>query len=69
MTFYSIGEAARMLGVKQHRLAYAHTNGGDLAEPQRIFGKRAYTQDDLERAAQYFGVELSEQEGGDDERP
>ena len=55
MRFYSIGEAARLLNVKQHKLTYAHVNG-ELPEPQRVFGRRAYTQTDIERAAEYFGV-------------
>jgi len=57
MKIYSIGEAARILGVKQHRLAYAHVNGA-LKEPPRIMSRRAYTQKDIERAADYFGVTL-----------
>ena len=55
MKIYSIGEAARILGVKPFRLAYAHTNGS-LDEPARIMSRRAYSESDIERAASYFNV-------------
>ena len=67
-TVFSTGEAARLLNLKPHKLTYAHVNG-NLREPSRIFGRRAYSKRDIERAAEYFGVRLSEQEGGEDERP
>jgi len=54
-TVFSIGDVSKLLGIKQHRLAYAHVNG-ELPEPQRVFGRRAYSKRDIERAADYFGV-------------
>jgi len=54
-TVYSTGEAARLLNVKQHKLTYAHVNG-ELPEPNRVFGRRAYTLEDIKKAAEYFNV-------------
>ena len=66
MQFYSLGETARFLGVKPFRLTYAHTNSS-LEEPPRLFGKRAYTEEDIKRAAQHFGVTVDFERGGGEE--
>jgi DNA-binding transcriptional MerR regulator len=51
---YSTIETARLVGVTEFRLAYAHRTG-QLAEPTyKIANKRIYTQDDLQRVAEYF---------------
>ncbi len=51
---FSTLEAARLVGVTEFRLAYAH-RAGHLAEPTyRITNKRIYTASDLERVARYF---------------
>ena len=51
---YSTIEAARLAGVTEFRLAYAH-RAGHLAEPTyKIANKRIYTESDIERVAKYF---------------
>lgn len=52
---YSTGEAARLLGVPVHRISYAHASG-KVKEPARVFGKRAYSENDLAALAKFFGV-------------
>ena len=52
---YSTGEVARLVGVAQHRIAYAHVTGKCL-EPPRFCGKRAYGPEDVARLAEHFGI-------------
>ncbi len=54
---YSTGQAARLLGLRQHQIAYAIANN-QLPEPARFCGKRLFTQEDLRVIAAYFGVEF-----------
>lgn len=54
-THYSTGEVARLLGVAQHRIAYAHVTGR-CPEPPRFCGKRAYSPEDVARLAEHFGI-------------
>lgn len=56
-TYFSLGEAARMLGVPPYKITYGHAVG-KLPEPARLLGKRAYRQNDLAALARYFGVHL-----------
>jgi hypothetical protein len=61
-TFYSITDCSRLLGVEEHRIAYAH-RANKLPEPKiRFAGKRVYSRRDLRRLADYFGVEIPESE-------
>ena len=56
--FYSITDCSRLLGVQEHRIAYAH-RAGKLAEPKiRFAGKRVYSNADLRRMAAYFQVPM-----------
>ena len=65
----SLRDCARRLGVASHRIAYAHEVG--LLPDVRLWvaGKRIYTTADLQRVADYFGIDLKqkEQERGDNE--
>lgn len=56
-THYSTGEVARLLGVAQHKIAYAHVRG-KCPEPSRFCGKRAYSLEDVQRLAEHFGIPL-----------
>jgi hypothetical protein len=54
-TLYSITDCAKLLGIQEHRIAYAHRTG-KLPEPKmRFAGKRVYSAADLRRVAAYFG--------------
>lgn len=61
---FSMGEVARLLGVKSHRIDYAISVGhlGDAGF--RFLGKRCFTEADLRKIAKHFGVVV--QKGGDD---
>jgi DNA-binding transcriptional MerR regulator len=55
---YSITDCSRLLGVQEHRIAYAHRTN-KLPEPNvRFAGKRAYSPADLRRMAAYFQVPI-----------
>ena len=51
---YSTVQVARLVGVTEYRLAYAHRTG-QLAEPKHLVAnKRVYTADDVRRVREYF---------------
>lgn len=51
---YSTTQAARMIGVKPHRLKYAIENG-DVEDVSTTFaGKRVFTDQDIYRLREYF---------------
>jgi len=55
-TFYSTGQLARMLGLRPHQIEYAHASG-QLPEPEmRFLGKRVYSETDVARLSDFFGV-------------
>ena len=57
-----LGDVSRFLGIARHRIEYALANG-DLPEPQiRIANNRAFTTEDVQRIADYFGVGLTREE-------
>jgi hypothetical protein len=51
---YSTIDAARLLGVPEHRLNYAHRTGQLPAPTFLIAGKNIYTSEDVEAARRYF---------------
>jgi hypothetical protein len=55
--YFSTGEAARLLGVQSYRISYAHATG-QVAEPIRVMGKRAYRWPDLIALSKHFNIEL-----------
>ena len=55
---YLLREVARLLKVKPYRVSYA-INVGLVPEPAlRISNKRIFQEDDIQRLATHFGVEL-----------
>lgn len=58
-TYYSLGEVSRLLDIRPHRIVYLHTVA-KVAEPERIFGNRAYCWSDVMMLAEHFGVPLTE---------
>jgi len=58
-TLLSIRDCARQLGVAAHRIAYAHDTGKLRDVRRRVAGKRIYTPKDVQRVADYFGVDSS----------
>jgi DNA-binding transcriptional MerR regulator len=59
-SYYSILEIAKLLGIAEHRIAYAHRSG-KLTEPVHVAGKRIYSASDIERIAYYFGLQRKEE--------
>jgi len=58
-----LGDVSRLIGIARHKIEYAIANG-TIPEPTlRIANKRAFTEGDLQRIADYFGVGIK---NGDD---
>jgi hypothetical protein len=57
---YSLGEVARLLGVQGYRIAYAITTGQVPEATFKFLGKRCFTDEDIGRVAQHFGVTKSD---------
>jgi DNA-binding transcriptional MerR regulator len=55
--YFSTSQAAKLLGVKIYQLTYAHSIG--VKEPERVFGKRAYSAQDIYELANHFGVTIN----------
>jgi hypothetical protein len=64
MTYYTMTEVAHMLGVKYYQVAYQHKIG-ELDEPIKVGGRRAYTSDDVRRVAEHFNVPIPVHGPGD----
>lgn len=53
---FLLKDVARRLGIKPYRIIYALTTGL-VTEPQlRIANKRIFTQQDIDRLAEHFGI-------------
>lgn len=52
-----LSEVARLCGVQPYRIVYAHATGA-LPEPNRFCGRRAYSREDVEKVAVFFGIKL-----------
>lgn len=60
---------SKVVGVARHRIDYAIANGS-IPEPKlRVANKRVFTEEDLQRIADYFGVSIKNgdnaEEGGE----
>ncbi len=53
MAAYTIRDVAKLVGVAYWRIAYSHQTG-KVPEPQRISGRRMYTESDVERIRKHF---------------
>lgn len=54
-SFLGISQVANLLGIRKHRLEYAITSG-QIPEPIRFLGKRAFCPSDVRLIAAYFGT-------------
>lgn len=54
---YTLSDAARVLGVRQHVLVYAMLSGR-CPEPRRVGGRRLFTMDDLVRISELLKLEI-----------
>jgi DNA-binding transcriptional MerR regulator len=62
---FSTRECAKLLGVAQHRIRYAHETG-KLDDPKHwVAGKRVYTAADLKRLAEFFEVDFQMVKGNE----
>lgn len=57
----SLGEVAKLLGVKPYRIGYALSSGLVEEPALRIASKRIFQAVDVQRLAQHFGVIINEQ--------
>jgi hypothetical protein len=59
----SLRDVGRRLGIAPHRIAYAHETG-KLADVRLwVAHKRVYTAADVKRVADYFGIQLKQEQG------
>ena len=62
-----LGDVSRVIGIARHKIEYAIANGS-IPEPRlRIANKRAFTTEELQNIADYFGVSVmngEDAEGG-----
>lgn len=54
---FSIGEVAKLLGIQQYRISYAIVSGQLPEASFRFLGKRCFSEEDIERIAEHFGVQ------------
>jgi len=59
---FSTGDVAKLTGIQPYRISYAHITG-QLPEPDRVFGKRAYRWDQIRTLANHFGVTVDDEPG------
>ena len=57
---YSISDVARLLGVQEYRIQYAHRTA-KVPSPEIFAGRRAYSEADLERLAEHFKVNVQKE--------
>ncbi|HBN78429.1 MAG TPA: hypothetical protein DD473_21990 [Planctomycetaceae bacterium] len=51
-----LGDVSKLIGVARHKIEYAIANGS-ISEPKlRIANKRAFTPEEVQQVADYFGV-------------
>lgn len=63
---YGLAEAARMIGIKPHRLKYAITNRDVKDASSTFLGKRVFTEDDIQRLREHFQCQEKKQRGNDE---
>lgn len=56
---FSTTQVAQFLGIKFYRILYAH-KAGLVDEPERVGGNRAYTQQEVFKLADHFGISHDE---------
>jgi len=57
MKIFSIGEVGRLLGLQPYRISYAIDTGQLPEAAFHFLHKRCFTETDINRIAEYFGVE------------
>lgn len=58
---FSIGQVGSRLGIQSYRIAYAIKTGHLPEAPFRFLDKRCFTELDIQRIAEFYRVELSDQ--------
>jgi DNA-binding transcriptional MerR regulator len=57
---HSIRQVAELLGISEHRIAYAHRTG-KIPEPEHVAGKRIYSVAATMQVAKHFHVQLKKE--------
>jgi hypothetical protein len=57
---FSTGQVAKMLGVARHKIEYAIVNGHLPEARFRFLDKRCFDAADIQRMAEFFGVEVGQ---------
>lgn len=58
---YSIGEVGKRLGIQAYRIVYAIKTGHLPEVSYRFLGNRCFTEQDVQRIAEFYGIELPKQ--------
>ncbi|MDB4777840.1 hypothetical protein OAG68_00120 [bacterium] len=58
---FSTGQVARRLAIQPYRITYAISNGSLPDASFRFIGKRCFSEDDVQRIADHFGVETTQE--------
>lgn len=58
LNLYSTADVAEITGIDESRIHYAHRSGKVCGPTYFVAGKRIYTDSDLQRVAEFFGVPL-----------
>lgn len=67
MQLFSITDCARIVGIDEGRIHYAHRSG-KISDPSHfVAGKRIYTEADVQRVADFFGVRIKNKHSKDKE--
>ncbi|TWT62875.1 MerR family transcriptional regulator [Rubinisphaera italica] len=54
---YTLRDVAKRIGIPSHRIVYLFTSG-KVAEPNRVSGRRLFTEDDIQKIATVLGKEV-----------
>lgn len=55
--FHLLGDVARLLGCKPHRIVYSLTSGAVPEPAMRLGNRRLFTTEDIDRIAARLGIE------------
>lgn len=58
--FYSLGDAARLLGVQPYQISYAISTGAIPDALCWVAGKRCFTPEEIRRMAEHFGTKIAD---------
>lgn len=58
--FYSLGQVAQRLRVRQHQITYLLNSKNQKLEPLRVSGRRMFSESDIKKIAEALGKEVKD---------